>query len=133
LPDDDGLGGLGWVIPPDERTEMSHVMYFHYSHTIQYLECVDYRWVKFVDKVPVVDGNADAVEAERFKEACVLAREEVLEKPVEEKVVLLLPKNLQHGSSHFMLMARVAGDEVLHVGMATRGTLQPVSLAMQSS
>lgn len=84
--------------------------------------------VEVVDEVAVVDGDANTVEAERLEKAGILASEEVLEEAVKEEIVLFLSEDLQHGLPHLMLVAGISGDEVLHVGMATRGTLRIVSL-----
>lgn len=42
---------------------------------------------------------------------------------VEEEIVFLLTEDFQQGGSHLVLMARVAGDEVLHICVAAGGGL----------
>jgi len=42
---------------------------------------------------------------------------------VKEKVVFLLAEDFQHGRTHLVLVARVAGDEVFHVCVAAGGGL----------
>lgn len=106
------------------------------------------RGVSVVEEVPVVDGDADAVEAQRREELGVGWREEVLEELVsschtffpqphdpvkgregegthlvEEEVVLFPAKYLKHGGPHLVLVAGEAGDEVLHVGVPPRRAL----------
>ena len=67
-----------------------------------------------VHKMAVVDRHSDTIQAQRGEEFGIFSREEVIEEFVEEVVVLFLAENAEQSRSHFVFMAWVPGNEVLH-------------------
>lgn len=93
--------------------------------TVEMLEplLLQHARVVVVLEVAVVDGDADAVQAELVVELGVGRGEEVLEELVEVEVGLLLPDGVGEGLADLMLAAGVARDEVLHVHPASETAL----------
>ena len=67
-----------------------------------------------VHKMAVVDRHSDAIQSQRGEELGICSREEVIEKFVEEVVVLFLAEDAEQSRSHFVFVAWVSSDEVLH-------------------
>jgi hypothetical protein len=67
-----------------------------------------------VHEVAMVDRHSDAIQSQRSQKFSIFSGEEVVKEAVEEVIVLLLTENSEQGRSHLVLVARVAGDEVLH-------------------
>ena len=62
----------------------------------------------------VVDRHPDTVQSQRREELGIFSREEVIEEAVEEVVVLFLTEDAEESGAHFVFVAWVSGDEVLH-------------------
>lgn len=67
-----------------------------------------------VHEMAVIDRHADTVQTQRGEEFRILSREEVVEEFVEEVVVLFLAEDAEQSGPHFVFVAWVSGDEVLH-------------------
>ena len=100
------------------------------DYAIQMLEAFffDVERVHVVFEVAVVEREAQAVEAKRSHKLGVLFCEEVLEKLVEEEVILLLTKNFQQSSANLTFATGEPIDEVLHHHPASQRCLPETEL-----
>lgn len=82
----------------------------------------DDKGVHVILKVPIVEGQAETVEAQGGEELGVLFHEEVFEELVEEEVALLLAEDFEEGSPDLVLATWKAVHEVLHEHPAAEGS-----------
>ena len=75
---------------------------------------LQHPWIHIILEMTVVEWQTKTVQPKLSEEFRIGIREEVLQPLIEEEFVLLRSQNLTHGSPVLRLVAREAGDEVLH-------------------
>nr|WP_234314546.1 hypothetical protein [Streptomyces sp. NRRL F-5135] len=87
------------------------------DHSVELCEALlaDLERAGVVLEVAVVDRQAQAVDVLGGEQRGVGLVEEGRQEPVEEQAVAAVTDHLPYGGTHRGLIARIAGDEVLHV------------------
>lgn len=79
---------------------------------------LQHPWIHIIFKMAVVERKTDAIQTQAGEELGIRILEEILEKFVEEELLLFLPENFEHSSSVLEFVAGITGTyEVLVCGL----------------